>query len=154
ASLRRDDLLLEDVGHLPAEVPARHGQQHFRRSVRIDEGVFEILAAHMHVRMQAVDVAVFFESELGRYFIVGVAWWNRKITLRRPRGDDALFDRVFREDQADAGAIGSGFAGRDVVNLEYEHRAFFDQLRLTRAQRQRGFAWRPSDQPTVRICWT
>src|SRR5262245_48362021 len=101
--------------------------------------------------MQAVDVAVFLESELGLYFVIGFAGRDHEIALRSARRDNALFDRVFREDQADATAIGSSFAGRDIVKLEYEHRTFFDQLRLTRAQRQRGFAGRPSDQTAVRI---
>src|SRR5262245_42930152 len=104
--------------------------------------------------MQTVDVAVFLESELGLDFVVGIAGRDYKVSLRRARGDDALFDRIFRKDQADARSICSGFAGRDVVNLEDEHRAFFDQLSLAGPQNQRGFAGRPSDQTAVRIGWT
>src|SRR5262249_11221410 len=101
--------------------------------------------------MQAVDVAVFLEGELGLYFVIGISWRDHEIALRRAGRGNALFDRVFREYQAEAGAIRSRFAGRDVVNLEYEHRALLDQFGLAGPQNQRGFAGRPSDQTAIGV---
>jgi hypothetical protein len=96
-------------------------------------------------------VAVFLEDELRLHLIVRIARRNREIGLAGARRDDTLFDRVFREDQADAGAVGPRFAGRDVMNLKDQHGALLDQFGLSGPQNQRRFAGRPTDQSPVGI---
>src|SRR5262245_25208157 len=151
APLRRGDFFLEDISHLPVEVPARHREQNFGLTVGVDQRVFEILAADVHVRMETVDMTVFLENELRFGFVIGVAWRDRQVILRSARRDDALLNRRLGEDQTDAAAVRSGFAIRDVVNLEDQRRSLLDQFGLSGPERQRGFAGRPADQASVRI---
>src|SRR5262249_34927404 len=123
AALRSRDRLLEEVSELPAEVPARHRQQHARTSVGIDQRVPEVLPSKMHMRMQAFDMAVLFEGKTRAGFVVGLAGRYRQLMRDSSGGDYSLFNRPVRENQSDAALVMALNAVRRIVDLEYQRRA-------------------------------
>src|SRR5215216_2550076 len=95
AALRRGHFLLKNISQLPIEIPARHREQHLRCAVGVNQCVEKILAAKVHVRVKAVNVAVFFKGERRCDFVVRNAGRNFQTASNRASRDYALLNRMF-----------------------------------------------------------
>src|SRR5580704_3883920 len=70
----------ELVGQLPVEIVFRHAEQSLLASVGIDDGVFEVLAPQMSMRLKLVDRHRFGVGGYANHFIILSARryrWNR-----------------------------------------------------------------------------
>src|SRR5689334_3351628 len=102
AALRRSNRLLQKVIQLPVEIISRHFQKNTRSPIWINQLVFEVLPANVHVRHETQDVRIFFEDKRGLRFIVGLAGWDDQVSRKGAGGNHSLFDWRFCEIQPDA----------------------------------------------------
>src|SRR3989442_1265165 len=104
AALGYGHRLFEEVSHLPGEIVTRNRKENLGCAVRVDQTIEKIFTSDVHVRVEAVKVTVFLEGVSPVGFIIRLARWDDQVAGHRSSRDDALLNRRFREDEADAGA--------------------------------------------------
>ena len=105
-AFRQRDRLLEVVPVLPVPVEVRHLEQDVGLAGRKHRAVLEVLAASVHVRMQAGerDVRAHFEARVDA--IVRITRRNLERAVDGRQREDALLRRLLGEDDAESRAIG------------------------------------------------
>ncbi len=133
-TFRQRDRLAQLVPELPGGPVVRHLQERASFAAGVDDAVFEILAAAVHVRMQAVECDGVTEFKRCVHPMVGVAGRNFELAVGGGDGEDALCGRLFGEDQADAAAVRARLSIGGVVDLQNDVGAGADQLGLSRLE--------------------
>ena len=90
---------VEVVPELPAPIVFGDAQQRFGAAVGIDDAVFEIFAARVHVRMQAGELYVGEDVESGVDFVIRIAGRNFECAVDGGKRKDAFLRRLFGEDE-------------------------------------------------------
>jgi len=127
-------------------VETRHLEEHLRLAGGKHRAVLEVLAASMHVRMEAgeLDVRAQFEARVDA--IVRMTRRNLERAVDGRQRQDALCRRLFGEDNAEPCAIVPRMAVRGVVHLKHDVGAGLDELPLSGPQNLRRLARRVADQ--------
>src|SRR2546425_10181046 len=112
-------------------VVVRNAEQNFGFAAGKNHAIFKILAASVHVRMQAREFYVVANDKVGIDAIVGMAGRNFECAIGGGQGEDALFRWLLGKDDAEPRLIASGVTVRRVVHLKDNVRAGFDELGLT-----------------------
>ena len=145
-AFRQRDRLLEVVPVLPVPVETGHFEEDLRLARGEHRAVLEVLAASVHVRMQAgeLDVRAHFEARIDA--IVRITRRNPERVVDGRQREDALFRRLFGEDDTKPRAIGPRMAVRRVVHLEHDVGAGLDELSLPGLENLRRLARCVADQ--------
>src|SRR5262249_47138653 len=109
-ALGENNGLREVVPELPMPVVVRNTEQRFRFARGIDQAIFEILPAPMHVGMQAGQSHSGTHGELRMHAVVRISGWNRELSIRGGQGEYALLRRLFGEDQSEFAPVRAGLA--------------------------------------------
>ena len=128
------DRLAQFVPKLPGGPVVGNLQERASLAAGVHDAVLEILAAAVHVRMQAVQCDVVAQFERRIHPMVGVAGRNFELAVGRGHGEDALGGRLFGEDQADAAAVRARLSVGGVVDLQNDVGAGADELGLSRLE--------------------
>src|SRR5947199_254760 len=136
----------EPVRTLPVKVVTRNPKKRLGLAVRIDDFVAEILAAQMHVRHEADDLAILLERPLRLHLVVIVPGRNREARIEDRQAIDLPLGRFLGENHTDGRTVFLSDAVRSVVHLENQLGAGGNLLGHSRLQQHRHVAGRGADQ--------
>src|SRR5206468_1190237 len=145
-ALGQRDWIGEVVPELPEPFIGRNFQKRVGYAVEKSYAVFEILSAHVHVRMQADQPHILRNVESGVYAIVGIAGRNLEGAVDSRESQHAFFRRFLGKDEPHSCLVRRSYSVRSVVNLEDDIGAGLDQLRLSGRKDFGGLARSISDQ--------
>jgi hypothetical protein len=145
-AFRQHDRRGQVVPKLPMPVVTRHPQNRLRLARGIHDAIFEILAAPMHVRMQAGQLHGGAGFEFGVHAEIRVPRRNLEFSVGGGKRQHARPRPFLRKHQAELAAVRAGLAVRRVMDLHHEIRTGFDQLALAGLQGLRRLSRRVAHQ--------
>ena len=128
------DRLAQFVPELPGGAVVRNLQERAGLAAGVDDAVLEILAAAVHVRMQAVECDGVTQFKRRVHLMIGGAGRNFELAVGGGDREHALRGRLFGEDQADAAAVRARLSVGGVVDLQNDVGAGADELGLARLE--------------------
>src|SRR5882724_11077653 len=103
-------------------VVMRHAENGFGFAARKNQAIFKVLAAPVHVRMQAGKLYIRGNFKAGVDSIIRMARRNLEGAVGRGKRKDAFARRLLGENDAEAGLVAHGVSVRRVVDLKNDVR--------------------------------